>query len=53
LPGVPLGLPAAPPGRPAFLAEPPGLPPVAVDLPDFTTLTWRFSPGVLTLIECL
>src|SRR5262245_27298899 len=51
LPAGPLppdeGLPA--PGR----AEPPGLPPVAVDLPDFTTFTWRFSPGELMLIDCL
>ena len=42
-----VALPA--PGR----ADPPGLPPVAVDLPDLTTLTCRFSPGELMLIDGL
>src|SRR4051794_11098727 len=41
------GLPA--PGR----GDPPGLPPVGVDLPVLTTFTCRFSPGELMLINCL
>src|SRR5689334_21022374 len=47
------GLAPPPDLGPLGRAEPPGLPPVAVDLPDLTTLTCRFSPGELMLIDGL